>query len=456
MSARLVAADEEYSADSRGSPVRSVTWLLERSWEESARPIVRPWCRRRLAMGGFLLVSLIVAGASCGTLQWSRALTSHVQAPVPAAAEKEEGKFGLPLIAVAKSVREKAISVASRAGLQVASTVTMTTTCFIRCSMDDNVNFPGNDLRHVTNVSSAQECCQECGDDAECVAWTWGKQTLRCFLKGSRPRAQLTKVMDQAFTSGQPLMLNRSSIQLLERPEGQSLFCFSLMVPWGYESHLLLEQFDRGVSIFACDEYAVFSNQLTEVAPGVESVVFMDGDLTVEKGGEFGTALNTPIFISLWQKIFEVNRFRFHHWTVKVDPDAVFFASRLRYSLLGHMEAPTGVYINNCKMGMHGPIEVFSRNAVYHWQQGLPMCTQHFNQLCSGPCKWGEDMFIDQCLWKVLQVRRDTDTSMLLEDHCDPPANWWRCEMPGIVAFHPFKTWEGYSRCLDNAEALAH
>ena len=47
----------------------------------------------------------------------------------------------------------------------------------------------------------------------------------------------------------------------------------------------------------------------------------------------------------------------------KVDPDAVFFASRLRSVVGKYEEAAKGVYLNNCKFGLHGPIEAAAARA---------------------------------------------------------------------------------------------
>jgi hypothetical protein len=172
-------------------------------------------------------------------------------------------------------------------------------------------------------------------------------------------------------------------------------------------------------------------------------------------GGEFNTCLNTPIFMKVWDKIIADKRTQFHDWTVKVDPDAVFFPERLRALLPNHKETPKGVYLNNCRFGMHGPLEVFSRNAVNAWADGRWACVNHFRQLCSGNCHWGEDMFIDQCMMKVLKLKREFEPKLLVEDHCKPPPGWADCNDAHMVSFHPFKKLEAYGKCLDNAEAEA-
>merc|ERR1711933_467150 len=127
------------------------------------------------------------------------------------------------------------------------------------------------------------------------------------------------------------------------------------MQPSGYEKVLLQMQYQERTTIFSCDEHAVYSSKVLEVDVGLRTRA-IDSDLRCREGGDSGTALNTGIFIALWKKVIGDGRFRFHDWTVKVDPDAVFFPERLRPHLLGRVEGEDGTYINNCKYGLHGPI----------------------------------------------------------------------------------------------------
>merc|ERR1712061_40350 len=117
-------------------------------------------------------------------------------------------------------------------------------------------------------------------------------------------------------------------------PLAESLFCFSLMLPWGYEPSLLRIQLKERMSIFDCDETAVYSNKVIHLGFNVETNV-VDKNLHSPIGGEFHTALNTPIFIAVWKQLIKDGRFRYHGWTVKTDPDAVFLPSRLRRVIRG-------------------------------------------------------------------------------------------------------------------------
>eukprot|EP00913_Durusdinium_trenchii_P016821 g15811.t1 len=79
-----------------------------------------------------------------------------------------------------------------------------------------------------------------------------------------------------------------------------SLYCWALMMPFGYEAGLLLEQKRQGVGIFECDEWAVYSNQsmMSDGNPfpfPVHEVKGPNGEpisLFVPLGGRWHTALN--------------------------------------------------------------------------------------------------------------------------------------------------------------------
>jgi len=106
----------------------------------------------------------------------------------------------------------------------------------------------------------------------------------------------------------------------------------------------------------------------------------------------------------------------------------------------------SSVYLNNCKWGLHGPIEVLSRRAVATFAAGLPRCVS----LLSHP--WGEDKFLDQCL-QLLGVIRDNEYSLLSETACgEQPAP---CGTSN-VAFHPFKSIQSYFTCHAYATKYGH
>jgi len=368
---------------------------------------------------------------------------------------------------------------------------------------------PDKDVEYLTgrslyqlHIANPALCSTRCGGDEKCGAWTWGKLsweqglTETCFLKEVHLGQVLKKRARHGFVSGLPcrcpdnlkgttpcsvswhdalraaadsdrvttpapgaaLLARRRSttttmstiVSLTTTSNGttpESLFCWSLMIPDSYEQKLLVLQHHMNLSIFACDGYTVYSNSVIEVVPGINTHA-VDSDLKCKYGGKYDTALNTDIFLAVWSKVRSEGDFRHFAWTLKSDPDTVFFPGRLRLILREHEETDQGVYLNNCKYGLHGPIELFSLKAVEALTAGEHRCRKH---LCKGQCDWGEDMFIDKCLDKVLGVRRDNVYDMLFEDHCDPPKGWDSCRENSRVAFHPFKDVDRYRWCAENA-----
>lgn len=342
-----------------------------------------------------------------------------------------------------------------------------------------NVDFStAQGLPAVTNVLSFSDCRQHCEAAPGCKAFTWGIQrdvldvTNVCFMKQLQDGESLGLAANSSLISGLPCKVAPQALPPVQPLPGQasetpapllppaaastalpttfpagSLYCFALMQAAGYERSLIQMQHDMRSGIFLCDEYAIYSNERIELAPNIFTLV-VDNPLKCDTGGEFQTALNNAIFLAVWTKVISVGRFRFHAWTVKVDPDAVFFPHRLRPIVTQQQETPEGVYLNNCKFGLHGPIEVLSRNAVLNWAKGSAKCVLYFHQLCSGPCFWGEDIFLDQCMERVLNAKRVNVWELLTESHCDPPPRWDECLNTATVAFHPFKTIDSWQICL--------
>jgi hypothetical protein len=312
------------------------------------------------------------------------------------------------------------------------------------CGMVDvDVEYQGVAYQHMAPIPSAGVCCEKCQVDSRCGSWTWSRrehgdhgETYVCsLLEPQQERAAPARLRREGFVSGLPVRDRRPG----------SLYCLALTQPHGDELTLLQMQHAERVSLFACEEHAIFSNAEVKVGPGVQTNV-IESDLKCEVGGDAGTALNAGIFIALWKKVIDSGRFRFHDWTVKIDADAVFFPDRLRGRLHEVVDGGNGTYVNNCKYGLHGPIEVFSRSAIELYGENYMQCERKFWFAYS---HWGEDMYMDQCLEKVLGIERVDDFSLICEDHCDCP-EYVDCTS-GAVTFHPFKTVAVYRQCMLNA-----
>merc|ERR1711920_1208916 len=168
-----------------------------------------------------------------------------------------------------------------------------------------------------------------------------------------------------------------------------SLFCFSVMNAANYELSLMRSQLSKGAGIFSCEEWSVFSDKATWLSPGppvrIEATVL---DVRVKASAGTSTHfLNTDVFVRAWAKIREEGKYRDHDWVVKVDPDAVFFPSRLRKHVadISKDAYPEGAYILNChytdgKYWFFGALEVISRQAVETYYAGSERCMKELDR----------------------------------------------------------------------------
>lgn len=326
-------------------------------------------------------------------------------------------------------------------------------------SMEENVEYVDETSgfgQNFDHIPTADLCCALCQANEQCQSFTWVQNAgldgcpSQCWIKGGqgiKTPGAIGKV------SGYP----PAKPQLPAMPSGQggpdnSLWCYSLMTPNTGEQDLITWQFNNQASIFACDAYAVYSNQEITVAPGLVTKL-VESDLKCGYGGDSQSALNSWIFIAVWEKVCKDAEYRAYKWVVKVDPDCVFFPHRLVQIVPAF---PDAQYFGNCRFGLHGPIEVFSMQAIdvlaAEYQASFDGKTpkrcveeQHFGQ-------WGEDMFIDQCLGKILGLtNKPLEPRIVCENHCNCPDFYWCQKGSDRVSYHPFKTVGDYENCMANA-----
>lgn len=223
-----------------------------------------------------------------------------------------------------------------------------------------------------------------------------------------------------------------------------SVFCFLVMMPTGYEPELVRAQVIKRAGIFNCNEYAAYSVEQIDLGSGIHTKV-ISGNTSSK--GSWGSWLNTKNFISAWDDIFAAGRFQHSEWTVKVDPDCVFFPDRLRLHL--HKFYPAGtadsVYLKNCPkdLGLQGSLEVFSRAAVELYGKHSDECKQKCN-----PEGSGEDGYIRAC-FDMLGAQSKQDFDLLIDNYCGfgtCKSNDWN------VAFHPYKDTDEWFQCWAEAQ----
>lgn len=236
------------------------------------------------------------------------------------------------------------------------------------------------------------------------------------------------------------------------REPGFSFFCWALLTVDKEDMSLIREQFTRRVSIFACTEWAVFSDVKTWVGDEINSIPIPTGPPatwgSVPGHPDWHMWLNTDVFLRAWHAVQHDGRYKNHDWTIKVDTDAVFFPEHLYYNLKWYFEHDgltqyDPVYFKNCWQykSLQGPVELLSKPAVDKFLDGIDGCTGNIKYQ-----EWGEDWFMNKCL-KQLGIRGVQDWNLLSDFNCgEEPAKL--CKKNFKVAFHPFKTKKEYFECV--------
>jgi hypothetical protein len=279
-------------------------------------------------------------------------------------------------------------------------------------------------------VISLHDCQVHCSRTTFCYGISYDASSGRCEVWTNQVRSSVES--------------NNSTCLTFEPQPSSSLLCVSLALPFTHEPDLLEMQLKERESIFGCDDFAVYSHPQISLGGGAVLSRDLGFDLHCKKGGPYNTVQNTPIFVKFWERLIRDGAFKSNAWTVKIDPDAVFFPRRLRDIVRQYYFPHSAAYLNNCQLGLHGPVEVMSRRSleVYYAQY----------QTCEKPGM--EDVYLQRCFDKtgVTQINR---WDLLAERDCwrkefvkDP--HWYLCKS-AHVSFHPFKKTKDYHWCVYNA-----
>jgi len=217
--------------------------------------------------------------------------------------------------------------------------------------------------------------------------------------------------------------VNKDPVKAVQKSKAMSssLFCFTVVMRGTYEEGLVWgTQKSYTLGVFGCDEHNVFFGSPAQ-------------------RGAWKSVVNTDQFITVWGQVKDDGKYLNHNWTVKVDPDAVFFPERLRWHI-DQLQAPNGakLYLKNCdfKFGFMGSLEIFSLEAMKTFFRNRDSCSEHI---------WhngGEDFFMMTCM-DAIGVRYMKDAALLNDKYTysseyslkDTSA----CSNGGTVAFHPYK-----------------
>lgn len=291
--------------------------------------------------------------------------------------------------------------------------------------------------------------CTEYGNRTKVeLGCTWVDEECTLTKKCCHPGYScVEKDLGRAYCTAQPeegaMIIGGSNYEWAVQPvkegneSGTSLFCFMAVLPGSAEEGLQWAAESKNTSIFECDEHGVFNTWQSARADTGE----------VDTGGkQWKSVVNTDVFFNVWSHVLEDGRWRKHDWVVKVDPDAVFFAYRLKYKL-ERLHAPKGwpIYIKNSvkDFGFLGACEVLSVTAVKKYERYQHECFAAIS------AKSGEDGFIKGCMDMV------GAGYMLEEDVLRTPFHDGPCTDPGRVTFHPRKDPESWDKCFYQARDSA-
>jgi hypothetical protein len=200
--------------------------------------------------------------------------------------------------------------------------------------------------------------------------------------------------------------------------------------------------------IFACDEYAVFSNVSMELG-GVGSKVVVAALKFPVEGSVVTRSMSSStvlVFRHLWREVVLQGRWMFYNFTVKVDPDAAFFPERLRGMMTQadrkHAHMGNGIFFRQCASGFQGAVEVLSRRALSAYSLGQGSCDRRPPQ---------EEDYLHRCL-RALRVTEIDHFGILASDPCGY-RGWERCETTH-ASFHPFRSVSAIEQCIRNAQRV--
>jgi hypothetical protein len=264
-----------------------------------------------------------------------------------------------------------------------------------------------------------------------------------------------------------------------EAKDRTSMFCFSVYTgntgspKKSYEKELIAGQYTRKASIFACDAFEVYSDVSTTIADGLSTVKVddVDGDFHFAKRKTTGAWVNAGMFMQVWKAIGAKGTYLNYDWTVKVDPDAVFFPKKLAQRIYNLPVPPQGAYLNNCEKvnyGFFGSLEVFSTMAFSTLVANIDTCkksTVSFWKVGVEGGKWGptgEDLFAQICMEKNGVVKLDAfdinkDGACPAKRPLEQQKNkkWHAdCAQAYTPAMHPFKKPDDYFECMSLAVGL--
>lgn len=160
-------------------------------------------------------------------------------------------------------------------------------------------------------------------------------------------------------------------------------------------------------------------------------------------------------FVQVYKEMFARGTYRKHDLVVKLDPDTVFSANRLR-ALFADQDLREPVLFQNSRflMGhysengtaLHGPMMVVTKTAVEMYRKNFAACDPELHPAQYNVSSMGEDWYIATCL-RNLGVEVRFKEKQLLETRYIAEVKDMHCAYPEVVAFHPYKSTKRFMQC---------
>jgi len=390
----MVAAE----AVAAGTATSSAPWRLQHSL--------------RLALGIAAALALTAAAGAAGS--WSG---SHT-APASMAVEATISAAAAPAEPVSRCSDMGKDCLDSKCCTSIGSVCyhkdPVNTTCQSKCDASKGLcqeigprvcTWPGENCGHSPNGAWVESpCCNIAGQKCyEKNAFDqdnpWNPAVAECrdsCTPGPNPWEWSCKVLGEA----RPPTKNLKDLKAPYTPAGTSLFCFTVVTPNGLEADLVKAQQEAAGGIFACDASKVLSLTITSTVNSVTAEVL-------------GHYLETDkmLFLKAWDQIKASGQYKDHDFTVKVQPDVVFFPLRLK-SQLTALGAPAKTsFILQGKDGLVGDVMVFSNPAVKDFYWHTPECALHFANAAS------EGAFFSSC-FEALGIDHMVDDDLFSDATC--------------------------------------
>jgi hypothetical protein len=218
-------------------------------------------------------------------------------------------------------------------------------------------------------------------------------------------------------------MLNsaKHSVDVVEQPSqadaSGDIFC--------YGATTSEETFEFALKVGQmCDGYLYFSNFSN---PDLHVVKIVDGSMHVPQGGNFQSALNTPVFLPIFRYV-ALKFAQRYKWFIKYDMDTVFQPGKLRATLAQYDHTQAGLFVTG--LGPGG-IHIASRSAMVQYASQHKTCEDELGEFFPA-----EDVYFNPLVWKENEVQPKqcdwTSTAFHLPAESDG-RNLEQCELNSIV-----------------------